>query len=132
MRQIEFVGPDFLAVPLLPMRAAAHRSPRGGTPVFGIFEAAGPGDEVPGVDGVPSLPWVHRGSAPATASRILLRAVQELELPARAGAAYVAGESDTCRLVQRHLVEQRGWARRSVHVQPHWAAGWPGFGAGGE
>jgi NADPH-dependent ferric siderophore reductase len=72
------------------------------------------------------------GRAPAIASRILLRATQDLQLPAGAGAAYVAGESDTCRLVQRHLVEQRGWPRRSVHVQPQWAAGRPGFGAGEE
>jgi hypothetical protein len=34
--------------------------------------------------------------------------------------------------VQRHLVEQRGWSRWSVHVQPQWAAGRPGFGAGRE
>jgi NADPH-dependent ferric siderophore reductase len=80
---------------------------------------------------VPPLPWVHRDGAPAVASRVLLRAVQALEMPG-AGAAYVAGESDTCRLVQRHLIEQRGWPRRAVHVQPQWAVGRPGFGAGGD
>lgn len=129
-----FVGEETAAVPLLAMRAALHRSARGGTarPAFGVFEASGPGDEVPGAEGVPALPWVHRGSSPAVASRVLLRAVQELELPARAGTAYVAGESDTCRLVQRHLVEQRGWPRRAVRMQPQWAAGRPGFGAGGD
>jgi NADPH-dependent ferric siderophore reductase len=121
-----FVGDETAAVPLLTMRAAV----RG--PAYGVFESAGPGDEVPGVAGVPPLPWVHRGTAPAVASRTLLRAAQDLELPAGAGAAYVAGESDTCRLVHRHLVEQRGWPRRSVHLQPHWAAGRPGFGAGGD
>jgi NADPH-dependent ferric siderophore reductase len=122
-----FAGDETAAVPLLTMRAAV---PRG--PAFGVFEAAGPSGEVPGVAGVPPLPWVHRGSAPAVASRTLLRAVQGLELPPGAGAAYVAGESDTCRLVQRHLVEQRGWPRRSVHLQPHWAVNRPGFGAGGD
>lgn len=127
-----FVGEETAAVPLLAMRAALHRSHRAGAapPAFGVFEAAGPGDEVPGVAGVPPLPWVHRGTAPATASRVLLRAVQELDLPTGAGAAYVAGESDTCRLVQRHLIEQRGWPRRAVHIQPQWTVGRPGFGAG--
>lgn len=121
-----FVGDETAAVPLLSMCAAARGA------VSGVFEAAGPGDEVPGVAGVPPLPWVHRGAAPATASRVLLRAVRDLALPARGGIAYVAGESDTCRLVQRHLVEQRGWSRRSVLLQPQWVAGRPGLGAGAD
>jgi NADPH-dependent ferric siderophore reductase len=61
---------------------------------------------------------------------VLLRAVQDLDLPAGPGAAYLAGESDTCRLIQRHLVEQRGWNRHVVRVQQQWAANRPGFGAG--
>jgi NADPH-dependent ferric siderophore reductase len=83
-----FVGEETAAVPLLAMRAALHRSARGGIapPALGVFEAAGPGDEVPGIDGVPALPWVHRGMARATASRVLLRAVQALDLPGGAGA----------------------------------------------
>jgi NADPH-dependent ferric siderophore reductase len=125
-----FAGDETGAVPLLAMRAALHR--RVERPVVGVFEAPGPDEEMPGVDGVPPLPWVHRGRASAVASRVLLRAVQELELPAGSGAAYLAGESDTCRLLQRHLVEQRGFARRAVHVQPQWAPGRPGFGAGGD
>ena len=130
-----FVGEETAAVPLLAMRAALHRSARGGgtsPPAFGVFEASGPGDEVPGADSVPALPWVHRGTAPAIGARLLLRAVQELDLPRGAGAAYVAGESDTCRLIQRHLIEQRGWSRRAVRMQPQWTAGRPGFGSGGD
>ncbi|WP_433293773.1 siderophore-interacting protein [Actinoplanes sp. CA-030573] len=124
-----FVGDETGAVPLLAMRAAA----RG--PAFGVFESTGAADEVPApavaaLDGVPPLPWVHRGAASPVASRVLLRAVQELELPSASGTAYVAGESDTCRLIQRHLIEQRGWPRRSVLTQPQWKTGRPGFGAG--
>ena len=125
-----FVGDETGAVPLLAMRAALHRATRGAATVLGVFEAAGPDDEVPGADGVPPLPWVHRGSRPAVASPVLLRAVRDLELPGGGGVAYVAGESETCRLVQRHLIEVRGFARRAVLVQPQWAAGRPGFGAG--
>lgn len=117
-----FIGEETGAVPLLAMRAAVPH----GAPVFGVFEGAA----MPGFEGVPPLPWVDRGRTPATASRVLLRAVQELDLPPGAGAAYVAGESDTCRLIQRHLIEQRHWPRRSVHLQPQWAPGRTGFGAG--
>ncbi|MFC7529669.1 siderophore-interacting protein [Actinoplanes sp. GCM10030250] len=122
-----FVGDETGAVPLLSMRAALP----GDSVVAGVFESAGADDEMPGAHGVPSLPWVHRGRASAVASRVLLRAVQDLELPPGSGAAYVAGESDTCRLVQRHLIEQRGWSRRAIRVQPQWTPGRPGFGAGG-
>ena len=73
-----FIGDETAAVPLQAMQAAAR------VPAYGVFEAAVPQDEVPGFDGVPPLPWVHRGSASAIASRVLLRAVQELDLrPAR-------------------------------------------------
>ena len=119
-----FVGDETGAVPLLAMRAALGPEAE----AYGVFETTTPDNEVP--SGAAALPWVHRGTASAVASRVLLRAVQELELPAHPGTAYVAGESDTCRLVQRHLVEQRGWPRRSVLLQPQWAAGRPGFGAG--
>ncbi|GAA3262112.1 siderophore-interacting protein [Dactylosporangium siamense] len=124
-----FIGDETAAVPLLAMRAAL---PRTTATAIGVFEAPGPADEMPGPDGVPPLPWVHRGRASAVASPVLLQAVRELALPAGAGAAYVAGESDTCRLVQRLLIEQRGFARKAVRVQPHWAPGRPGFGAGGD
>jgi hypothetical protein len=50
--------------------------------------------------------------------------VRDLELPA------VAGESGTCRLVQRRLIEQRSRPRRAIRMQPQWTAGRPGFGAG--
>jgi NADPH-dependent ferric siderophore reductase len=121
-----FVGDETGAVPLLAMRAALHRS----AAVHGVFETTGSDDEVPDFDGRPPFAWVHRGQSSAVASRVLLRAVQNLDLPAGPGAAYLAGESDTCRLVQRHLVEQRGWNRHAIRVQPQWALDRPGFGAG--
>jgi NADPH-dependent ferric siderophore reductase len=127
-----FAGDETAAVPLLAMQAAIHRS--GGTGprplVLGVFEAPTAAAEVPGGSEVPALPWVHRGRASAVASPVLLRAFRELDLPAGTGTAYLAGESTTCRLLQRYLIETRGWPRRSVKVQPHWAPGRPGFGAG--
>ncbi|WP_166661077.1 siderophore-interacting protein [Paractinoplanes brasiliensis] len=121
-----FIGDETGAVPLLAMRAALGREAE----TYGIFETTTPGNEVPDFAAFTPFPWVHRGAAPAAGSRVLLRAVQDLQLPAHPGTAYIAGESDTCRLLQRHLVEQRGWPRRSVLLQPQWAPGRPGFGAG--
>jgi NADPH-dependent ferric siderophore reductase len=126
-----FVGDETGAVPLLAMAAEIHRS--GGDsspPVAGVFETTGPGAEMPGAAGVPALPWVYRGAGSAVASPVLLRAVRELDLPAGPGTAYLAGESATCQLLQRYLVQARGWSRRSIRVQPQWAPGRPGFGAG--
>ncbi|MFB9409118.1 siderophore-interacting protein [Dactylosporangium matsuzakiense] len=123
-----FAGDETGAVPLLAMRAALRTGAR---PVIGVFECAGPQDEMPGRDGVPPLPWVHRGTASAVASRVLQHAVHDLAIPsAGTGAAYIAGESETCRLIQRTLIEHHGFPRRAVHVQPQWTAGRPGFGAG--
>ena len=121
-----FIGDETGAVPLLAMRAALPAT----ATAYGVFESAGPDDEVPPPAVIPPLPWVHRGQESAVASRVLLRAVQELDLPPGSGVAYVAGESDTCRLIQRHLIDQRGWPRHAVRLQPQWTPGRPGFGAG--
>jgi NADPH-dependent ferric siderophore reductase len=64
------------------------------------------------------------------ASRVLLDAVRQLQLPSGAGTAYIAAESQTCRLVQQHLISERGWNRTAIKTQPQWAPGRPGFGAG--
>jgi len=126
-----FAGDETAAIPLLAMHAAIHRSDSDEPPrVIGVFEAATAEAEVPGGSGVPPLPWVHRGAASAVASPVLLKAVRELDFPPGPGTAYLAGESRTCQLLQRYLIEVRGWPRRSVKVQPHWAPGRPGFGAG--
>jgi NADPH-dependent ferric siderophore reductase len=121
-----FAGDETAAVPLLAMRAAVGPS----APVFGVFESAGPTGEMPDFPGAEPLPWVHRGRASAVSSPVLVRAVQDLELPPGRGVAYLAGESGTCRLLQRHFIEQRRWPRAAVLTQPHWAPGRPGFGAG--
>jgi NADPH-dependent ferric siderophore reductase len=126
-----FAGDETGAVPLLAMHAALHRTGPGRAPLtLGVFESADAGTEVPSAVGIPALPWVHRGQASAVASPVLLQAVRRLDLPAGVGVAYLAGESRTSLLLQRYLIEVRGWPRRSVKVQAHWAPGRPGFGAG--
>jgi NADPH-dependent ferric siderophore reductase len=125
-----FIGEETATVCLYAMYSALYWEGGAGTRVYGVFEAAGPAGEVPNFDSVPPLPWVHRGARSAAASPVLLAAVRELELPEEAGCAYIAGESSTCQLLAQHLVRERGWPRRAVKLQAHWAPGRPGFGAG--
>jgi NADPH-dependent ferric siderophore reductase len=128
-----FAGDETASVPLLAMHAAIARGTATGTsrpPAIGVFEASGAAGEVPGMPGVEPPGWIHRGSASPVGSRVLLAALRDLRLPRGRGTAYLAGESSTCQLLARHLVEERGWLRRSVKLQPHWAPGRPGFGAG--
>lgn len=121
-----FIGEETGAVPLLAMRASVAE----GRPVHGVFEAADESAEVPAPNGVAPIPWVHRGAASAVSSPVLLQAVRGLDLPTEPGQAYVAGESATCRLISQHLVRERGWPIRAIRVQPQWAPGRLGFGAG--
>jgi NADPH-dependent ferric siderophore reductase len=129
-----FVGDETGAVPLLAMHAALYRRDDQSrpSPVFGVFESTAAAEEVPGAPDVPPLPWVHRGSASAVASPVLLKTVRALELPSGTGTAYLAGESRTCQLLQRFLVETRGWPRRAVKTQAQWVPGRTGFGAGSD
>lgn len=107
----------------LTLRIALHA----GAECHGVLETTGPDAELRPPTGSRTLPWVHRGRAPATGSLVLLDAVRSLSLPPRPGIAYVAGESVTCRAVLRHLLHERGWPRHVVRVQPHWKPGTPGL-----
>ncbi|MET8867585.1 siderophore-interacting protein [Nonomuraea sp. NPDC004580] len=89
--------------------------------VHGVVEAEAPEHDLP-LPGRP-LRRVHRHGAPAVASRVLLDAVAELDLPGNTGAAYVAGEARTCQLVRDFLVRERNWPRTSIKVKPFWAPG---------
>jgi NADPH-dependent ferric siderophore reductase len=117
-----FVGEETAAIPLLTMLAALPPT----TETFGVLETTGPADELSIPDGR-AITWVHRGRASAVNSPVLLRAVRALDLPAGPGVAYVAGESGTCRAVQRHLLHERGWPRHAVRVQTHWTPGRAGL-----
>lgn len=90
--------------------------------VHGVVEVAGPQDRLP-LPRSAELRWCFRGDAAAAASPSLLAAVRELDLPDEPGVAYLAGEARTSQAVRRHLVDERGWPRRSVLVKPFWAPG---------
>jgi NADPH-dependent ferric siderophore reductase len=88
--------------------------------VYAVLESEAPEHDLP----MPAaVRRVHRRGVPAASSRVLLAAVAELDLPGNAGAAYVAGEAGTCRLVRDFLVRERNWPRTSIKVKPFWAPG---------
>lgn len=69
------------------------------------------------------LRWVHRSTTSAADPELLVRTLRELELPESGGFTWIAGEATEARSVYRHLVQDRGWDRSSVHVSGHWKRG---------
>ncbi|WP_242887926.1 siderophore-interacting protein [Actinomadura litoris] len=110
------VGEETASVPFGAMLRAARE------PIHGVIEVARPEDRLP-LPMAEGLTWRYRGEASAASSASLVEAVRGLELPDEPGFAYVAGEARTVRDVRAHLVDERGWPRRSVLVKPFWAPG---------
>ncbi|NRQ33738.1 siderophore-interacting protein [Nonomuraea sp. NN258] len=113
-----FIGDETASAAFGPM----IRALTGASGVFGVLESETPEHDLP-MPGQARLRRVHRRGAPATSSPVLLAAVAELDLPGNAGAAYVAGEAMTCRLVRDFLVRERNWPRTSIKVKPFWTPG---------
>ncbi|MFF2405413.1 siderophore-interacting protein [Streptomyces sp. NPDC058092] len=61
--------------------------------------------------------WVRRDRG-----ETLTDAVRVAELPAGAGAAWLAGEAGAVRALRRHLVEERGLPRAAVEFSGYWRA----------
>ncbi|WP_084161859.1 siderophore-interacting protein [Nocardia sp. BMG51109] len=117
-----FAGEDTAAVAFGAMLRALPRS----EPVYGAVETATAADRLP-LPRARELVHPLRGDASAAFSQILLDAVRGLELPATPGLAYLAGEARTIQLVRRHLIQERGWPRRSVLTKPFWTPGKKGL-----
>jgi NADPH-dependent ferric siderophore reductase len=96
------------------------RDPRGRTALRGYSRSP---TRTTGSAAADELSWRFRGDVSAAASAGLASVVRDLDLPAEPGAAYLAGEARTCQAVRAHLVNERGWPRRSVLVKPFWAPG---------
>ncbi len=112
-----FAGEETAAVAFGPMLRGL-----GDTPAYGVVEVGGPEDRLP-LD----LTWRYREGRSAASSDTLVAAVRELELPDEPGTAYVAGEARTVQAVRAHLVNERGWPRRSVLTKPFWTPGKKGM-----
>jgi NADPH-dependent ferric siderophore reductase len=111
-----FAGEETAAVAFGPMlRALAPQ-----TPAYGILEVDEPADRLPLAR---ELHWRYRHGQSAAASRSLLEAFTQLELPGEPGVAYLAGEAQTIQLLRQHLVRERGWPRQAIRTKPFWIPG---------
>lgn len=65
------------------------------------------------------LRWLHRAGDddPAT---LLLRSLQELEVPAGRVHAFVHGEAEEVRGIRKHLLADRGLTRADMSCSPYW------------
>lgn len=125
-----FAGEETAQVSYGPMLRAL---PDGAT-VFARLEVDSAGERVdlvrddrPGTPPTWDLAWSHRDGGSAASSQSLVEAVRALTLPDEPGVAYLAGEARTIQLVRRHLVEERGWPRRSIRTKPFWTPGRKGL-----
>ncbi|GAA5118009.1 siderophore-interacting protein [Pseudonocardia adelaidensis] len=66
------------------------------------------------------LRWLHRGDLAPGASTALVDAVRAAELPEGPAFAWLAGEASVVRALRRHLVAERGIARRAVSFTGYW------------
>lgn len=117
-----FAGEETAAVAFGAMLAALPDD----APVYGAVETATAADRLP-LPRAADLSHPLRGTASAASSQVLVDAVRDLRLPDAPGVAYLAGEARTIQSLRRHLVEERGWPRKSVVMKPFWTPGKKGL-----
>ncbi|MFI7611670.1 siderophore-interacting protein [Nonomuraea terrae] len=113
-----FAGEETASAAFGPMIRALGAGAR----VIGVLESESPEHDMP-LPGPHDLIRVHRGGAPAASSATLVAAVSALDLPGNTGAAYLAGEALTCRVIRDHLVRDRNWPRTAIKIKPFWTPG---------
>ena len=65
------------------------------------------------------LDWLHRRGDEGDES-LLVTAVEALDFGTGTPSGFVHGEADEIRAVRRHLLEERGLARRDLSCSPYW------------
>jgi NADPH-dependent ferric siderophore reductase len=100
--------------------AALLRALPSEAPVHGVIEVNEPDDRLPLAR---PLQWRYRHGRSAAASTSLVESLEQLDLPAQPGVAYLAGEARTIQLLRRHLVADRGWPRQAIRSKPFWTPG---------
>ncbi|WP_020672324.1 siderophore-interacting protein [Amycolatopsis nigrescens] len=113
-----FAGDETAVPAFAPMIEALGPGER----VFGALESDSPEADL-AMPGGHELSRVHRHGPVSVPSPKLLAAVEKLDLPGEAGAAYLAGEARTCQRIRDHLVRDRGWPRTAVKIKPFWTPG---------
>jgi NADPH-dependent ferric siderophore reductase len=112
------VGEETAAVAFGPMLRALSRGNW-----RAVIEVDAPASRLPLPDGVT---WRYRDGA-AASSASLVAAVADLDLPAKPGVAYVAGEARAVQAIAAHLVRERGWPRRAIRTKQFWSPGRTGL-----
>ncbi|MDI3387368.1 siderophore-interacting protein [Streptomyces sp. B-S-A8] len=64
--------------------------------------------------------WLHRGTAPAGHAGLLLDAVRAATFPHGTAYAWLAGEAGAVRGLRRHLVGERGVAKKDIGFAGYW------------
>lgn len=113
-----FIGEETASIAFGSMIRSLSRN----TQIYGILESNSPEEDIP-IPRSQELLRVYRNGASAVASKSLVSAISELNLPESPGIAYIAGELKTCQKALDHLLRDRGWPRSSIIVKPFWAIG---------
>jgi NADPH-dependent ferric siderophore reductase len=116
-----FVG-DETALPAIARRLEELRS---GVKAYVVAAVTGPDEEQRFSSRADvKTKWVHRPLSQATDPAPLLDAVRSLQLPSSGdGYAWAAGESQTAKLLRRHLLDERRLEKSWVKAAGYWKQG---------
>lgn len=89
------------------------------TRAVAFLEVADAAEEQP-LPGKAEVHWIHRGDRPPGVP--LAEAVRAAELPEGRGQVWLSGEAGCVRDLRKHLLEERGFDRRSVYATGYWRA----------
>ena len=70
-----------------------------------------------------TVTWLHRNGAEAGTTKLLEKALRELQLPPGDGFTWVAGEATTLKPIREHLTQERGLRKEWVKVTGYWKRG---------
>lgn len=89
-----------------------------------LVEVPGPAEEQPLTSEAKlDITWLHRRGPAAIAGQELKGAMQRLTLPPGDGRIWLGCEASIMRSIRRHLLEERGLDRESIHTQGYWKQG---------
>lgn len=70
-----------------------------------------------------SVTWITLPPEKRAGGAVLVETLRRMAFPRGEGFAWVAGEVEEARLVYRHLLQERAFARERIHVSGHWKRG---------
>ncbi len=70
-----------------------------------------------------TITWLHRDGAEPGTTKLLEKALREVQLPPGDGFTWVAGEANTLKPIREHLTQERGLRKEWVKVTGYWKRG---------